>query len=183
MPLICLFVPWGALQLAEIGTHGVCWAPAPLFASAEFVDLAVSVPPWVWTPGCFRELWMVLLPSFPSLGGEEKNLFSILFPLSANLSHHHPWLRISQWKGRKAPHLSTLIWRNGRRNWGLGDRLPQLSQPGGLVTTKASHLKPEKSKTTCLLSHFYCYEGDAGVVLAKLNNHRAFACVSIHVRK
>lgn len=44
--------------------------------------------------------WFFCLPSL-LLGVGEKNLFSILFPLSPNLSHHHPWLRISQWKGRK----------------------------------------------------------------------------------
>lgn len=37
-------------------------------------------------------------------------------------------------------------------SWDAGDKLPQLSQLGGLVTTKVSDLKSEKSRNARFLS-------------------------------
>lgn len=183
----CILLDWGAFDWSlcpmECTATGRDWRP---WVCVECLPHVLPVPSLLIClsqshHGCRHQatlggLGMVLLPPFPSLGGGEKNLYSFSFithpestpPLTQNLTM----------KGHEGASLTCqVIWRNGRRSWGLGVRLPQLSQCGGFVTTNVSHLKPEKPKNARLLSfHFYCYEGDAGVVLARRNNHRAFAC-------
>lgn len=110
-----------------------------------------------------------------SLGGGEKNLL-YPFPFITQPGSPPSLTRISEWKGNEGAHLSTLILRSGR-SWDLGDNLPQLSQPGGLVTITVSDLKSERPKNGHLLSSCYCCKGDAAVALARLHHDRAVGCV------
>lgn len=73
--------------LAEIGTHA-CEERLPHFLVVQFAGLAESVQPWVHQAGL--GVGRARLLCFHSLGGGEKHLFCILFPLSHSLGRHHP---------------------------------------------------------------------------------------------
>lgn len=121
---------------------------------------------------------MVLLPPFPSLGGGGKESFLYSFSFITQPESPPPLTQNLTMKGQEGGRTCQHSFGEMGEGVGVwGTDCPSSANLVVLVTTKVSHLTSEKPQNAHYLAHFYCYEGDTGVVLITLHTHRTFACV------